>query len=65
MILKNILNELKSVSDERTKTQNVKNGIGNNQFGAKLGVYRDYPVSKCCTSPFAPIWIKEMVNRQK
>ena len=30
----------------------------------KLGVYRDYPVSKGCTSPFAPIWIKEMVSRQ-
>ncbi len=34
-------------------------------IGEKLGVYRDYPVSKGCTSPFAPIWIKEMVNRQK
>jgi hypothetical protein len=26
--------------------------------------YRDYPVSKGCTSPFASIWIKEMVSRQ-
>ncbi len=34
-------------------------------IGEKLGVYRDYPVSKGCTSPFAPIWINEMVNRQK
>lgn len=33
-------------------------------IGEKLGVYRDYPVSKGCTSPFAPIWIKEMVSRQ-
>jgi len=33
-------------------------------IGEKLGVYRDYPVSKGCTSPFAPIWIKEMVRRQ-
>lgn len=30
----------------------------------KLGVYRDYPVSKGCTSPFAPIWIDYMVSRQ-
>ena len=30
----------------------------------KLGIYRDYPVSKGCTSPFAPIWINEMVRRQ-
>lgn len=33
-------------------------------IGEKLGVYRDYPVSKGCTSPFAPIWIHEMVRRQ-
>lgn len=33
-------------------------------IGEKLGVYRDYPCSKGCTSPFAPIWIKEMVKRQ-
>ena len=34
-------------------------------IGEELGVYRDYPVSKGCTSPFAPIWINEMVRRQK
>jgi len=33
-------------------------------IGEKLGIYRDYPVSKGCTSPFAPIWIDEMVRRQ-
>lgn len=33
-------------------------------IGEKLGVYRDYPCSKGCTSPFAPIWINEMVRRQ-
>lgn len=33
-------------------------------IGEKLGVYRDFPVSKGCTSPFAPIWINEMVSRQ-
>lgn len=33
-------------------------------IGEKLGIYRDYPVSKGCTSPFAPIWIREMVSRQ-
>lgn len=33
-------------------------------IGEKLGVYRDYPVSKGCTSPFAPIWINEMVRRK-
>ena len=33
-------------------------------IGETLGVYRDYPVSKGCTSPFAPIWINFMVSRQ-
>jgi 3-methyladenine DNA glycosylase AlkD len=33
-------------------------------IGEKLGIYRDYPVSKGCTSPFAPIWINAMVDRQ-
>ena len=32
-------------------------------IGEKLGLYRDYPVSKGCVSPFAPIWIGEMVAR--
>jgi hypothetical protein len=29
-----------------------------------IGVYRDDPTSKDCTSPFAPICIGEMSNRQ-
>jgi 3-methyladenine DNA glycosylase AlkD len=33
-------------------------------IGESLGIYRDYTVSKGCTSPFAPIWIKEMVKRK-
>ncbi len=33
-------------------------------IGEQLGVFRDYPCSKGCTSPFAPIWINEMVRRQ-
>jgi len=34
-------------------------------IGETLGIYRDFPVSKGCTSPFAPIWINAMVSRQK
>ncbi|MCK6446521.1 MAG: DNA alkylation repair protein [Planctomycetes bacterium] len=34
-------------------------------IGEKLGIYRDYPTSKGCTSPFAPIWIDAMVRRKK
>lgn len=34
-------------------------------IGEALGIFRDYPTPKGCTSPFAPIWIKAMVSRQK
>jgi 3-methyladenine DNA glycosylase AlkD len=34
-------------------------------IGEKLGIYRDYPTSAGCTSPFAPEWIGEMVRRQE
>jgi 3-methyladenine DNA glycosylase AlkD len=33
-------------------------------IGETLGIYRDYPVSKGCTSPFAPIWINARVSRK-
>ena len=33
-------------------------------IGEKLGIYRDWPVSKGCVSPFAPIWIDYMVSRK-
>ncbi|HOB51130.1 MAG TPA: DNA alkylation repair protein [Acidobacteriota bacterium] len=32
-------------------------------IGETLGLYRDYPVSKGCTSPYVPAWIAEMVRR--
>jgi 3-methyladenine DNA glycosylase AlkD len=33
-------------------------------IGEKLGVFRNYPTSKGCTSPFVPLWVAEMVKRQ-
>lgn len=33
-------------------------------IGEKIGLYRDWPVSKGCTPPFAPVWINFMVQRQ-
>lgn len=32
-------------------------------MGEAMGIYRDYPTPKGCTSPFAPLWIGEMVRR--
>lgn len=33
-------------------------------IGERLGVLKDYPTPPNCTSPFAPVWITEMVRRQ-
>ncbi|MFZ3596524.1 DNA alkylation repair protein [Streptomyces sp. BH104] len=32
-------------------------------IGERLGVLKDYPVAAGCTSPYAPVWIAEMVRR--
>lgn len=34
-------------------------------IGEKLEVLKDYPTAPNCTSPYAPIWINEMVSRQE
>jgi 3-methyladenine DNA glycosylase AlkD len=33
-------------------------------IGERLGVLKDYPTPPGCTSPYAPVWIGEMVRRQ-
>jgi 3-methyladenine DNA glycosylase AlkD len=33
-------------------------------IGEKIGLYRDWPVSKGCTPPYVPVWVTAMVNRQ-
>ncbi|SDT27273.1 DNA alkylation repair protein [Actinoplanes derwentensis] len=33
-------------------------------IGERLAVLKDYPTPPGCTSPYAPIWISEMVRRQ-
>lgn len=34
-------------------------------IGERLEVLKDYPTPPGCTSPFAPVWIAEMVRRQE
>ncbi|WP_278194444.1 DNA alkylation repair protein [Streptomyces sp. AN091965] len=34
-------------------------------IGERLGVLKDYPTPPGCTSPFAPVWITEMVRRRQ
>jgi 3-methyladenine DNA glycosylase AlkD len=34
-------------------------------IGERLEVLKDYPTPPNCTSPFAPIWITEMVSRRR
>ncbi|MGV3484124.1 MAG: DNA alkylation repair protein [Planctomycetaceae bacterium] len=33
-------------------------------IGEKIGLYRDWPVSKGCTPPYVPVWVAAMVKRQ-
>ncbi len=33
-------------------------------IGEKIGLYRDWPVSKGCIIPYVPVWVEAMVNRQ-
>lgn len=35
------------------------------EIGERLAVLKDYPTSPGCTSPYAPVWIAEMVRRQQ
>lgn len=74
-LLNRIESEMKQAAPETQWTMNTtlaQIGINFPEYreralaiGETLGVYRDFPVSKGCTSPFAPIWINEMVQRQK
>jgi 3-methyladenine DNA glycosylase AlkD len=32
-------------------------------IGEKIGLYKDWPVSKGCTPPYVPVWVAEMVKR--
>lgn len=34
-------------------------------IGERLEVLKDYPTSPGCTSPYAPVWITELVRRQQ
>lgn len=74
-LLDRIESEMAAAEPPRQWTMNfclAAIGINHPQFrqraidiGQALGVYRDYPTPKGCTSPFAPIWIKAIVDRQK
>lgn len=74
-ILDRIESEMPNAAPEIQWTMNaalVQVGINHPDYrkralaiGEDLGVYRNYPVSKGCTSPFAPIWINAMLSRQK
>jgi len=33
-------------------------------IGEKIGLYRDWPVSKGCIPPYVPVWVDAMVKRQ-
>ncbi|MFC4210101.1 DNA alkylation repair protein [Pedobacter lithocola] len=74
-MLARIESEIPTAAPEVQWTMNsslVQIGIYHEQYrvqviaiAEKLGIYRDYPVSKGCTSPFAPSWINAIVSKKK
>jgi 3-methyladenine DNA glycosylase AlkD len=45
------------IADERLRGRCVA-------LGERLGLYRDYPVSRGCTSPYLPTWIGSVVGKK-
>jgi len=45
------------IADERLRGRCIA-------LGERLGFYRDYPVSKGCTSPYLPLWIGSVVGKK-
>ncbi|HYH78677.1 MAG TPA: DNA alkylation repair protein [Longimicrobium sp.] len=45
------------IADERLRSRCIA-------LGERLGLYRDYRVSKGCTSPYLPIWIGSVVGKK-
>ena len=31
-------------------------------IGEKIGLYKDWPMSKGCTIPYVPVWVDAIVN---
>ena len=73
-VLKRIDNELATAPEPARWTMNFclgELGINHAEFrdeaiaiGERVGAYRDYPTSKGCISPFVPLWVAAIVDRQ-
>ena len=74
-VLKRIDNKLATAPEPARWTMNFclgELGINHAEFrdeaiaiGERVGAYRDYPTSKGCISPFVPLWVAAIVERQK
>ena len=73
-ILKRIDTELATAPEPARWTMNFclgELGINHPEYreqvvetGERIGAYRDYPTSKGCISPFVPLWVAAIVDRQ-
>jgi len=34
-------------------------------IGTKIGLYKDWPMSKGCIPPYVPVWVEAMVKRKR
>ena len=73
-VLKRIDSELATAPEPARWTMNFclgELGINHAEYrdeviaiGERVGAYRDYPTSKGCISPFVPLWVAAIVERQ-
>ena len=58
MLLKETLQQLKVLNDQKTYTHNIKNGVGENQYGVKLGDLRKLAKKIKSNHPLAlELWV--------
>jgi hypothetical protein len=54
----------RSAEADRSAVEHPKHRKRAIAIGKKIGLYRDWPVSKGCTPPYVPVWVEAMVKRK-
>jgi hypothetical protein len=59
----NLIQRLENSNANLTAIRTIAKEAQCIRLGENLGLYKDYPVSKGCTSPYLPIWIESIVAK--
>jgi len=60
-----VMAELAELADPRIREVNAGHGDDHGANLTRLRAVADHPTPPNCTSPYAPVWIAEMVSRQR